>query len=110
MTLNFHQLGQLFGRVSRPQTHKGTCGATPLFRAQKSIIANKAQNQDFLTLKISIFWLEILDMAFGLNLAVNYLLQFLNFDFGAFLAQLKRSFQENFAKNSPKLKFKNRRR
>ena len=30
-----HQLGQLFGRVLRPQTHKGTCGATPLFRAQK---------------------------------------------------------------------------
>ena len=25
------------------------CGATPLFKAQKFIIANKAQNQDFLT-------------------------------------------------------------
>ena len=37
-----HQLGQLFGRVLRPQTHKGTCGVTPLFRAQKSIKANKA--------------------------------------------------------------------
>ena len=37
-------------------------------------------------------------MAFYLNLAVNYLLRFLNLDFGAFLAQLKRSFQENFAK------------
>ena len=34
----------------------------------------------------------------------------LNFDFGAFLAQLKRSFQENFAKNSPKWKFNNQRR
>ena len=49
VTQKVHQLGQLFGRVLRPQTHKGTCGATPLFRAQKLIIANKAQNQDFLT-------------------------------------------------------------
>ena len=47
MTQKVHQLGQIFGRGLRPQIHKGTCGATPLLRAQKFIIANKAQNQDF---------------------------------------------------------------
>ena len=36
-------VGQLFGGVLRPQTHMGTCGAAPLFRAKKSKMANKAQ-------------------------------------------------------------------
>ena len=49
VTQKVHQLGQHFGWVLRPQTHKGTCGAMPLFRAQKSIIANKVQNQNSLT-------------------------------------------------------------
>ena len=43
-------MGQLFGGFLRPQTHMGTCGAGPLFRAKKSKIANKAQNRDLLTL------------------------------------------------------------
>ena len=37
----------------------------------------------FHTLHFLIFSLEILNMASKLNLAVNYLLRFLNFDFGA---------------------------
>ena len=41
----------------------------------------------FHILHLSIFSLEILNMTSKLNLAVNYLLRFLNFDFGAFLAQ-----------------------
>ena len=40
---------------------------------------------------------EIWNMASLLNLAVNYQLRFLNFDFGEFLAQLKRDFQKNVA-------------
>ena len=46
MTQKVHPVGQLFGGVLRPQTHMGTCGAAPLFRAKKSEIANKAQNRD----------------------------------------------------------------
>ena len=45
-----HPVGQLFGGVLRPQTHMGTCGAAPLFRAKKSKMANKAQNRYLLTL------------------------------------------------------------
>ena len=56
----------------------------------------------FRSLNFSIFLLEILNMGSLLNLAVNYVLRF--------LAQLKRSFQENIAKISPKSKFKNRSR
>ena len=62
MTQKVHPVGQLFGGVLRPQTHMGTCGVAPPFRAKE------------------------------LNLAVNYLLRFLNFDFGAFLAQMRQIF------------------
>ena len=35
MTQKVHQMGQLFGWVLRPQTPRGTCGATPFFRPQQ---------------------------------------------------------------------------
>ena len=40
------------------------------------------------TLHFSIFILEILNIASQLNLAANYFLRFLNFDFGAILAEI----------------------
>ena len=44
-----HQLGQLFGRVLRHQTYRGTCRAMPLFRAQKSKMVNKDKDRYLLT-------------------------------------------------------------
>ena len=112
-------MGQLSGRVLRPQTHKGHA----FFGPQKSKITNKAQKQDFSTqyllkrvfygqkmdiighisqlatftklqspikfhtLHFSIFPLEILNTASQLILAVNYRLQFFNFDFDVILVQ-----------------------
>ena len=43
MTQKVHPVGQLFGGVLWPQTHMGTCGAAPLFRAKKSKMAQKFQ-------------------------------------------------------------------
>ena len=50
MTQKVHPVGQLSGGVLRPQTHMGICGAAPLFRSEKSKMANKAQNRNLLTL------------------------------------------------------------
>ena len=71
---------------------------------QFATITQVQSPKKFHTRHFSIFSLEILNMASKLNLAVNYLLRSLNFDFGAFLAQLKRNFQENFAKKCEKIK------
>ena len=36
VTQKVRQVGQLFVRVMRSETHRGTCGATPFFRAQNN--------------------------------------------------------------------------
>ena len=50
MTQKVQPVDQLFSGVLRPQTHMGTCGAAPLFRAKKSKMAIKVKNRDLLPL------------------------------------------------------------
>ena len=58
-------------------------------------------------LHFSIFPLEILNIASQLNLAANYYLRFLNFDFGAILTPFWRNYstRENLKSRYPKIAF-----
>ena len=77
------------------QNHKNcTKSAIPQFATFTQLQSLKKLH----TLHFSIFPLEILNVASQLNLAANYCILFLNFNFGAILATLWHNFPENCAK------------